>query len=116
MESLFSQTFLKVAIATTLALPTILLGGGLFATQAQEVPKQLTPQQLQQLSHDLVPSSSRKFFTQGTEAFEREIQVLTQGILFSPNRLLKVNQSMRIKGDLSPIKNPNPLLNEIGQS
>ncbi|MBD2611669.1 hypothetical protein H6G94_10340 [Nostoc punctiforme FACHB-252] len=58
---------------------------------AQTTIPNLTPTQAQNLSHDLVPSNSQDFFRQGTNAFEREIQMLRDRQL-SPNKpILKID-------------------------
>ncbi len=70
----------SIYIATTAAL--VLSTAGLLTQQtaviAQQEPDFPSPAQLQQLSHDLIPSRSQDFFREGQARMEAEIKQLGQ--------------------------------------
>lgn len=61
------------------------------SANAQQTIPTLTPRQAQNLSRDLVQSSSQDFFRQGNNAFEREIQLLRERPLSSNKPILKID-------------------------
>lgn len=60
------------------------------SANAQQTIPTLTPRQAQNLSRDLLQSSSQDFFRQGNNAFEREIQLLRERPLSSNKPILKI--------------------------
>ncbi|MDZ7956441.1 MAG: hypothetical protein RMY34_00780 [Aulosira sp. DedQUE10] len=107
MLNLIFTRFTKV---TALGFSTAFLVAGQNAVNAQQIPN-LTPQQAQHLSRDLVPSSSQDFFRQGQYMMEREIQNLRTRQVESNEPVLKINSIPQVKKDRPPSKNPNILNN-----
>ncbi len=108
MLNLIFTRFIKV---TALGFSTAFLLAGQNAVNAQQQIPNLSPQQAQQLSRDLVPSSSQEFFRQGQYLMEREIQNLRLRQVESNEPVLKINSIPQVKKDRSPSKNPNILPN-----
>ncbi|BAY77572.1 hypothetical protein NIES25_40390 [Nostoc linckia NIES-25] len=75
------------------------------SAKAQQTIPTLTPRQAQNLSRDLVQSSSQDFFRQGNNAFEREIQFLRERQLSSNKPILKID-SIQIQKRLSTQEKP----------
>ncbi|MFN6540711.1 MAG: hypothetical protein RM021_030825 [Nostoc sp. EkiNYC01] len=67
------------------------------SANAQQTLPSLTPAQTQNLSRDLVPSSSQDFFRQGKDSFEEEIQLLRERQLSSTKPILKIDLIQMLK-------------------
>lgn len=106
MLKLVFSHFIKV---TAFGLSTAFLLAGQSAVNAEQAPPRLTPQQTQQLSRDLVPYNSQRFFRQGQELIEREIQILRQRQLATNEPVLKINLIPQVKKYPLPSNNSNVL-------
>ena len=95
------------AVFTAIAMTPLLLNGTAVAQSRPSI--QLTPAQTQQLSRDLVRSSSQDFFEQGQAHLEKEIGILTQRRLFLQEGVLKISQDLQIQPDFSKFERPNNL-------
>ncbi len=67
------------------------------SANAQQALPNLTPPQAQNLSRDLIPSSSQDFFRQGKDSFETEIQLLRERKLSSTQPVLKIDLIQLLK-------------------
>ncbi len=106
MLKLVLSRFIKV---TAFGFSTAFLLAGHSAVSAEQAFPSLTPQQTQQLSHDLVPYNSQRFFRQGQELIEREIQILRQRQLSTNEPVLKINLIPQVKKHPQPSNNSNVL-------
>lgn len=96
--------FTPLRTVTALGFSTAFLLTAHTAVNAEQALPRLSPQQTQQLSRDLVPYNSQRFFHQGQELIEREIQILRQRQISANEPVLKINPLQQIKKE-QPINN-----------
>jgi hypothetical protein len=106
MLKLVFSRFIKV---TAFGFSTAFLLAGQSAVVAEQAFPRLTPQQTQQLSRDLVPYNSQRFFRQGQELMEREIQLLRQRQFSANEPVLNINPIPQVKKERQPSNNFNIL-------
>ncbi|MDZ8109553.1 MAG: hypothetical protein RM338_28560 [Nostoc sp. DedQUE12a] len=88
---MFSLKFIPCIQLKILVFSAAFLLAAETSAKAQQTIPTLTPRQTQNLSRDLVQSSSQDFFRQGNNALEREIQLLTDRQVSSNKPILKID-------------------------
>lgn len=99
MNKLHSLTFLAGTIACLLSV----------RASAASVPAamsqlSLTTNQLQRLSRDLIPTDAQNFFRRGQAQLEREIDQLQRRPQFSGDRLLSIQDGVKMPSTLPELK------------
>jgi hypothetical protein len=106
---MLARVFTRLLKVTALGCSTAFLLTGQSPVNAEQALPRLSVQQTQQLSRDLVPYNSQRFFRQGQELIEREIQILKQRQISGNEPVLKINPLQPIKKQEIPNSNTNVL-------
>jgi len=88
---MFNPKFIHCIKLKLLVFSTAFFLAAETSANAQQTIPTFTPRQAQNLSRDLVQSSSQDFFKQGNNAFEREIQLLRDRQVSSNKPILKID-------------------------
>ena len=97
MKITLHKIFSCFTTATVLALPIIFLPS--LPAGAIEVPQRVT--------NGLYRSSAEDFFREGQRKFEREIPIITERRLSTPENILEISDDLRVEERLSPLEMRN---------
>jgi hypothetical protein len=94
------KIMLNITKSIAIALTSITsLGAIASAVKAQPLPSTPIPQQV---INGLYPNSSERYFQEGRDQFELEIESLIEGKYPPPEEILKISDDLLQQGDLSP--------------